>query len=89
MTSLFTITPRVRTAIRKLFGASSAVPVKVLAGGCMAPRLLGEPTYYETRGGRPIYHPSAYSRKGWSNMVKRGGDQRIVVGEEYVLGLCE
>lgn len=24
---------------------------------------------YETKGGRPIYHPSAYSKKGWSNMV--------------------
>lgn len=25
--------------------------------------------HYETKGGRRIYHPSAYSRSGWNNMV--------------------
>lgn len=34
------------------------------------PRIIKARSYrYKTRGGIEIYYPSAYSKKGWSNMV--------------------
>jgi hypothetical protein len=49
-----------------------------------APIICGESWHYQTRGGRRIYHPSAYSRSGWSNMVYVGSTRRIVVGRGWL-----
>lgn len=40
---------------------------------------------YETKGGRPIYHPSAYSKCGWSNMVYvRAEFFSVTVGIDWI-----
>jgi len=58
-------------------------PVVVIKNSDAEPRLLGESWHYRTRGGRYIYHPSAYSRIGWSNMVYCSSTLRIEVGENW------
>jgi hypothetical protein len=42
--------------------------IKIIAGN-KPPHLVGDSWHYETRGGRWIKYPSAYSKSGWSNMV--------------------
>jgi hypothetical protein len=79
-----TPSPSIRRQIRGIFDASNHVPVKVLPGGALAPRLLGKRGGHFTRGGSRISHPSAYGRKGWSNMVYHCSTQRIVVGERWL-----
>lgn len=78
-----TPTQIIRTVCRRLSGDHGARPVHVVPGDC-APTLVGEGSHYRTRGGRRIYHPSAYSRSGWSNMVYFGSTARTEVGERWL-----
>ena len=80
-------TPRQRQAVRDLFGCHNHVPVKVIRGGHLRPTKLGRRGGHFTRGGSPIMHPSAYSKRGWSNMIYRCSTQRIYVGELYLAGM--
>jgi len=57
----------------------------VLSDDDSAPAMAGESYHYETLGGRRIWHPSAYSRRGWSNMRYVGSTRRLVVGEEWII----
>jgi len=54
-------------------------------GGFAPPRLEGESYHWRTRGGRYVYHPSAYARRGWSNLVYHHSTHRIVVGAGWVI----
>jgi hypothetical protein len=59
------------------------MPVDVVSGE-QSPRVTGQGYRYETRGGSPIFYPSAYSKKGWSNMVYCNSTISIEVGEEWL-----
>lgn len=72
-----------RQSIRNHFGVWTNVPVIVDKGESYPPILVGGYGGYYTRGGRPIYHPTAYSKKGWSNMVYQCSTLKIYVGEHY------
>jgi hypothetical protein len=62
----------------------SRVRVRVLEGDA-APKLCGHSSGYETKGGREIRYPSAYSKVGWSNMVYRSSTLRIEVGRGWLI----
>jgi hypothetical protein len=70
---------RFRTMVRNHFGESNNVPV-IIIDGDSAPVLTGKRGGYFTRGGTRVDHPSAYSRKGWSNLVYRCSTLSITVG---------
>jgi len=57
-------------------------PIELVTGNS-PPTLYGVSFFYETSGGRMIYHPSAYSKKGWSNMVYVPSTRHIQVGEDW------
>ena len=74
-----------RSQIRRIVGRSRCnnIPVVVIPG-TDKPELTGESGGWFTRGGTPIDHPSAYSRRGWSNMVYQRSTERIFVGSEWI-----
>lgn len=72
-----------RRAARTLAGAKPCRPV-VVVPGTASPTVLGDVYHYETRGGRRIYHPGAYSRRGWSSMVYVHSTIRVEVGAEWL-----
>lgn len=76
------LTLAMRRAARKACGAWNNCHVEVI-DGASEPEIAGESWHYETRCGRRIYHPSAYSRRGWSNMVYHCSTLRVVVGAEW------
>jgi hypothetical protein len=59
------------------------VPVYVVDGSA-APVLTGEGYHYETRGGSRVYHPSAYAKRGWSNLVYCSSTISVEVGREWL-----
>lgn len=74
-----------RTALRVASGLSrtDTCATIVLVDGCSSPRRAGERGGFFTRGGTPIDHPGAYSRRGWSNMVYQTSSLRVVVGRDW------
>lgn len=83
--SLINLSLNVRRAVRVEAGASrSNIPV-IVVDGASAPRETGESYYYETRGGKRIYHPSAYSRHGWSNMRYVPSSICVEVGRDWLI----
>ena len=77
------ITLAVRRFVRQLAGAWNNCPVEVVPGSA-EPRVTGDGWHYRTRGGRRIWHPSAYSRSGWSNMVYVGSTYAVTVGADWL-----
>jgi len=71
----------VGTKIRKYCNVKY-YPIKLIPGDS-PPVLRGRSFHYETRGGRKIYHPSAYSKRGWSNMRYVPSTICIEVGENW------
>jgi hypothetical protein len=61
---------------------SNSVPV-VLVPGDQAPILTGESGGYYTIGGTPIRHPSAYAKRGWSNMQYCTSTESVDVGADW------
>lgn len=78
-----TITLAARRAARKLAGAHASCPVYVVEGNA-APAIAGQSYHWETRGGRRVYHPSAYARTGWSNLVYVSSTLCVEVGAEWL-----
>jgi hypothetical protein len=72
-----------RRQVREAAGESHAYPVQVVEGDA-APRLMGDSFHWETRGGTLVSHPSAYSRKGWSNLVYCGSTLTLEVGAGWL-----
>jgi hypothetical protein len=68
---------------RKLLGDKSNRPVKIFSNESFEPRWAGESFHYETRGGQRIYYPSAYSKRGWSNMIYCYSTLHIEVGANW------
>lgn len=62
----------------------------VVVDGAEAPHTEGERGGWYTRGGTPIVHPGAYSRKGWSNMDYHCSTLHVVVGRGWLKsqGIC-
>lgn len=59
-----------------------------IVNGDSPPALHGERKsfHHETRGGRLISHPSAYSKKGWSNIVYVGASYyHATVGAAWII----
>lgn len=71
-----------RRQARQAAGAANSIEV-VAEAGAAAPRYEGEAAHYETRTGRRIYHPSAYSRRGWSSMRYVRSTLAVVVGSDW------
>lgn len=72
-----------RRIARQAAGAHASCPVELIDGNA-APTIRGESFHWETMGGRRIYHPSAYSRRGWSNMRYVGSTIRVEVGRDWL-----
>jgi len=81
-------TPQQRTAARLAAGATcytgrpnNTVPVCVLAGSTLAPRLLGHGYYHTTPSGKTIvHHPNAYGWPTWYH----ASTYRVLVGSEWI-----
>jgi hypothetical protein len=52
--------------------------------GWQSPAEAGEPGHYRTHAGERIDHPSAYSKKGWSNMLYYASERRVEVGVHWL-----
>lgn len=72
-----------RRQVRRIANADNNLPVVVVPGNA-APTRKGSSYHWETRGGTRIMHPSAYSRKGWSNIVYCGSTRRVEVGQDWL-----
>jgi hypothetical protein len=64
-----------RVAARSVFGCWRNVPV--VFGDVAEPTISGKRGGWFTRGGTPVRHPSAYAKRGWSNLVYRR-DSRVI-----------
>lgn len=60
------------------------MPVGVVTGEA-SPKVTGTSFHYKTRGGRRIYHPSAYAKRGWSNMVYCPSTLSVEVGQDWLI----
>jgi hypothetical protein len=67
-----------RTKIRAIFQVSSAVPV-IVSNEVDRPAIFGSYGGWFTRSGTPVSYPSAYSKKGWSNLVYQTSTKHILV----------
>lgn len=74
----------IKRAIRKLAGYPKSSIFVDIEDGARQPQLVGQSFHYETRGGNMIYYPSAYSKKGFSNMVYVPSTRRISVGIDFI-----
>jgi hypothetical protein len=75
---------------RKELGAGNSVPVYVEDKSLKPPEYGGRSYHWETNGGRTIWHPSAYSKKGWSNMKYVASTRHILVGKDWLVKkVCE
>jgi hypothetical protein len=74
-----------RRVLRAMTASQSWVPMQVVPESDAPPKRVGTPWHYTTRGGRPIHHPSAYSKCGWSNMVYVASSICIEVGEAWLV----
>ena len=79
----FSLTRAERKAVLRRANASH-ITIQIIPGIALAPREVGESFHYETRGGRRISHPSAYSKRGWSNMVYCHSTRRVIVGSDWI-----
>lgn len=70
--------------VRDMVGAPPNTRIALCASPDVAPRYLGSGWRYETKGGTPIVHPSAYSKHGWSNMVYVYSTLRIELGSAWI-----
>lgn len=75
-------TPQLRTRIRSLFGLErrTNIPVIVVSGYGLT--LKGKKGGHYTKGGTPVSHPSAYAKRGWSNLIYQKSTLCIEVGEK-------
>lgn len=76
----------VRRLLREMFGFNPSygtIWVDVIEDAS-APRPKGRSGGFFTMGGTRIHHPSAYAKKGWSNMQYCCSTLRIVVGRGWL-----
>ncbi len=73
-----------RAILRSADEPQANIHIEVIPGIALAPRSVGDSWHYETRGGKRIYHPGAYSRRGWSSMCYVASTRRVLVGEQWI-----
>jgi hypothetical protein len=59
-----------------------------LIPGDSPPRVRGVYGGWQTKGGREIRYPSAYSKVGWSNMTYVCSTRRVEVGVDWLAEKC-
>lgn len=69
--------------IRKICGVSNNRVGIVRISGDSGPTITGQRGGHFTKGGDRIAHPSAYCRRGWSNMVYCCDSRVITVGTGF------
>jgi hypothetical protein len=74
-------------AIRCAAKSRNNAPIEVIPSSDQAPKVIGQSWHYETAGGARIWHPSAYSKRGWSNMRYCHSTVRVTVGELYIAAM--
>lgn len=81
---------RISKTIRAAAGETGTnLPIEDI-DGFDEPRIVMERRWtHETKTGKPIWHPSAYSRKGWSSCIYVGRGRRIVVGRGWIIANTE
>jgi len=72
-----------RRLVRTIANSHVSTPVEVVEGNS-CPKLVGDSFHYQTLGGTRIWHPSAYSKKGWSNMRYVNSTVRVEVGAKWM-----
>ncbi len=78
-------TRNIRRAILRSAGETQTnITIEIVPGIALAPRSVGHSYHYETKSGRRIWHPSAYSRRGWSSMVYCSSTRRVQVGSDWI-----
>jgi len=77
-----------RKAVKVGFGADTGLPL-ILHVATVEPYTSTEGYHYETKAGVVIKHPSAYSKKGWSDMIYVGSDRGLHIDYATVLGLFD
>jgi hypothetical protein len=73
-----------RAILRSANESQKNIRIEVVPGIALAPASIGESWHYETKGGRRIWHPGAYSRKGFGNMVYCASSRRVIVGSDWI-----
>jgi hypothetical protein len=71
-----------RTKIRAMFRATAHVPI-IEDERFTEPTLDGKSGGWFTKGGSPIAYPSAYSKKGFGNMVYEGSSLTIRIPKGF------
>jgi hypothetical protein len=85
MTDLINLSKTARQTARAYAHASrNNLPVVVVPGVATPPIEVGESFRYETKGGTYIRYPSAYKKKGFSNMVYVASTSCVEVGEGWL-----
>lgn len=74
---------KTRRLIRTIANSHVSTRVDIILGDT-SPKVVGEGYHYETMGGTRIHHPSAYSKKGWSNMRYVSSSVRVEVGAKWM-----
>jgi hypothetical protein len=77
-----------RSILRSAAESQANIQIEVIPGIALAPRTVGESYHYETKSGSRIWHPSAYSKRGWSSMVYVASTRRVIVGEQWINVAC-
>lgn len=76
---------QIRRMVREYLGVGKCNQIPVgITEPFQFPKLTGERGGYFTRGGVRITYPSAYGRKGRSNMVYRRDTRIITVGQPWI-----
>lgn len=79
------MTKQTRRSILKSAGEAQAnIQIQIIPGIALAPRTVGDSWHYETASGARIWHPGAYSKRGWSNMRYVASTRRVIVGQDWI-----
>ena len=73
-----------RSILRSAAETQANIQIQIIPGIALAPRSVGESYHYETLSGSRIWHPSAYSKRGWSNMRYVASTRRVIVGSDWL-----
>jgi len=74
---------QIDAALRRACGVSNNQVLIVRIAGDSSPVVTGSRGGHFTKGGARIDHPSAYSRRGWNNMVYECDTRVITVGAGF------
>ena len=73
-----------RTVLFSAAETQANIKIQIIPGIALAPRSVGQSWHYETASGSRIWHPAAYSKRGWSNMRYVASTRRVIVGSDWL-----